>query len=186
MNKWTLDIIKAEDLVNQLQQKYVDLTANAQPAIETQFADIQKIFDQQAVKSYTLPLWAKRLGMIEPQWMNIDKTISQQNYITSGGYESVILVYTGAYQEALQQAKLIAEKAHLHVDKAFQKAQSIAKIGDIQYISWLDVGNITQGIVYVNHDLTDTNVDYVLSVSVDQNWMLTLEATNYMQTFPIK
>jgi hypothetical protein len=49
----------------------------------------------------------------------------------------------------------------------------------VNYISGLDVENLTQWIVYVNHDLLDTDIDTLLSVSVDKEWTLVLEATKY-------
>jgi hypothetical protein len=47
--------------VNQLQQKYVDLTDTTQKTIEDQFEAIQKVFDKQSITLYGLPLWAKKL-----------------------------------------------------------------------------------------------------------------------------
>jgi len=47
--------------MDQLQQKYVDLTDITQKTIENEFNDIQKVFDEKSVTSYTLPLWAKKL-----------------------------------------------------------------------------------------------------------------------------
>lgn len=74
---------------------------------------------------------------------------------------------------------MIAKKANLFVSKNFQQAQALAKIGDINYISGLDISQLDKGIVYVNHELLETNVEQLLSVSVDQNGILTLEATKY-------
>jgi hypothetical protein len=51
----------AQELVEQLQQKYVDLTDTTDTPIETKFAALQKTFDEKAMVSYTLPLWAKKL-----------------------------------------------------------------------------------------------------------------------------
>jgi len=48
-------------LIEQLQQKYIDLTAAPYQKIEDQFANIQKIFTTKAITLYTLPLRAKRL-----------------------------------------------------------------------------------------------------------------------------
>jgi len=55
------------------------------------------------------------------------------------------------------------------LSKSFEQAQTLAKVGNIDYISGLDIGSLTKGVVYTNHELTDTNIDYMLSVSVDQN-----------------
>lgn len=45
-----------QNIVDQLQQKYLELTDTAQEDIETTFTTLQKL-----VASYSLPLWAKRL-----------------------------------------------------------------------------------------------------------------------------
>jgi len=44
----------------------------------------------------------------------------------------------------MQQAKLIADKAHLFVTKNFQQAQALAKVGNIDYISGLDVSGLAK------------------------------------------
>lgn len=173
INAWTISMEHAQELVEQLQQKYVDLTDTTDTPIETKFAALQKTFDEKAMVSYTLPLWAKKLWMSAPKWMVIDKTLSKQ---TIG---STILVYKWNYDIALQQAEFIAQKAHLYVSKNFQQAQSLAKIGNVDYISGLDIGGLRKWIVYVNHELLDTNIDNLLSVSVDQDGVLTIEATKY-------
>jgi hypothetical protein len=49
----------------------------------------------------------------------------------------------------------------------------------VDYISGLDIGGLRKWIVYVNHELLDTNIDNLLSVSVDQDGVLTIEATKY-------
>jgi plasmid maintenance system killer protein len=43
----------------------------------------------------------------------------------------------------------------------------------------LDVGSLSKWIIYVNHELLDTNIDQMFSVSVDQQWALIIEASNY-------
>jgi hypothetical protein len=40
---------------------------------------------------------------------------------------------------------------------------------------------LSKGIVYTNYALTAMNIDYLVVVSVDGNWVLTIEATNYQQ-----
>lgn len=179
MNSGTINMELAQKLLNQLQQKYVDLTDTTQKDIETQFGEIQKVFDAQSLASYTLPLWALKLGMIEPKWMELDTTASKQTIIDGSWYSSTLLVYTWDYTVAMQQAKNIAEQAHLYVSKAFSQGQTLANVGDVDYISGLDISGLTKWIVYVNHELLDTNIDYLLAVSVDQEGTLTIEATRY-------
>ncbi len=179
MSAGKISMEQAQTLVDQLQQKYVDMTDTTDTTIETTFAVLQKTFDKNSLPSYTLPLWAKKLWLTEPKGMLLDKTLSTYTAMNASGYSSTTLVYKWEYTLALQQAQLIAQKASLYVSKDFQQAQALAKVGNIDYISWLDVGSLTKWIVYVNHELLETNVPNLISVSVDQEWTLTLEATKY-------
>lgn len=173
INDWTIDMEKAEMLVDQLQEKYVELTDVDDQGVEDTFTAIQKVFTTKSVVSYTLPLWAKKLWMIYPKGMQLEKSLSKKTDT------SLTLVYTWNYVIAMQQAELIAQKAKLFVSKNFQQAQALAQIGDISYISGLDVSVLNKWIVYVNHELLDTKIDQLLSVSVDQNGLLTIETTQY-------
>ena len=146
-------------------------------AIENTFATLQNTLNTQNIGTYTLPLRAKKLWMIQPQGMNLDTTLSK--YVYDSGYDSTILVYTWDYVLALQQAKIIAQQAHLQVSKNFQQAQSIAQGTSVDYISGLDIAGLRTWIIYVNHELLDSDVDQLLLVNVDQAWILTIEATNY-------
>ena len=177
INAGTLAVEKAQNLVNQLQQKYLDLTDTAQQSIETEFNTIEKVFETKSITLYTLPLRARRLWMTTPKWMQLEKTLSKIASVNVSGYSSTILVYTWNYIIAMQQAKLIADKAHLFVTKNFQQAQALAKVGNIDYISGLDVSGLAKWIVYVNHELLDTKIANLLSVSVDQDGTLTIETT---------
>jgi len=179
ISSWTLSTDQALDIVNKLQQKYIDLTTTTENTIETKFETIQKKFNELSVPVYWLPLWAKRLWVTEPVGMELNKSLSTFNVVNISGYSSTVLVYSWTYDVALQQANDIAKKAHLSVSKNFQQAQSLAKLGNIDYISGLDIGSLSKWIVYTNHELLDTNVDKLLSVSVDQYWTLTIETTKY-------
>lgn len=179
MHDWTLSLPQAQDLVESLQTKYIELTQSTQQNIESWFDIIQKSFDQQSFTIYSLPLRAKKLGMSEPRDMTIDTSLSSYKIMDASGYTSTILVYKWNYEIAMQQAKEIAQKAHLFVSKNFQDAQSLAKLGTIDYISGLDIVGLSKWIVYVNHDLLETSIDSLLSVSVDKEWILTIEATKY-------
>ncbi len=56
-----ITIEQAQELTNQLQQRYIELTDITQQNIEIQFEAMEKIFSQQSVSSYSLPLRAKKL-----------------------------------------------------------------------------------------------------------------------------
>lgn len=178
VTQWTIDPEEAQLLLNQLQDKYLELTDTTQHNIEAQFETVQNCLSQKSITSYTLPLWAKKLGMTEPKDMELNKVLSK-NYTNSEWYNSTILVYTWTYVVALQQAELIAKKANLRASKMFEQGQAIAKDNDVGYISGLDIDNLGKGMVYGNHDLLDTNIENLLSVSVDQDGTLIIETTKY-------
>lgn len=176
--QWEIDFKQAQLFINQLQERYLELTDTTQQGIESQLVSIQKTLQQYAGVSYSLPLRAKKLWMKEPKDMELN-TILSKHYSNEEGYDSTILVYKGEYDAALKQAEIIATNAGLHISKTFQQGQAIAKEAEVKYISGLDVENIVQWIIYVNHDLLDTDIDTLLSVSVDKEWTLVLEATKY-------
>lgn len=178
IKEWTILPEQAQWLIEQLQQKYINLTDTTNTDIEATFDVIQKKFDESSLPSYTLPLWAKKMWMTLPVWMWLDTIASQKNITSESA--SIIIVYTWNYDVAMQQAEIIAQKAHLYVSKNFQQAQAIANIGNIKYISWLDIGGLVKWIIYTNHALLDTNIENLLSVGVDQNWVLTIESTKYI------
>lgn len=181
MHDWTLTLPQARDIVIQLQKRYLVLTQSTQQSIESWFDVIQKSFDQQSFTLYALPLRAKKLGMSEPKDMTLDKNLSSYKIMDASGSTSTILAYKWNYEIAMQQAKDIAQKAHLLVSKNFQDAQSLANQGVVDYVSGLDIPSLAKWVVYVNHDLLDTNIDSLLSVSVDKEGTLTIEATKYAQ-----
>jgi hypothetical protein len=77
----------------------------------------------------------------------------------------------------MQQSSQIAKKANLKVSEEFLQAQALANAGNINYISGLDINMLKQGIVYTNHNLTDTHITNLISISVDANGMLTISAS---------
>lgn len=168
---------EAQSLTDKFQQRYLELTDTTQQDIEAQFDAIQ--VSLKTIPSYTLPLRAKKLGMTEPKGMELNKILSKSTYTNNEWYSSTILVYKGEYTLALQQAEIIAQKAKLYISKTFEQAQSLAQVGNLKYISGLDISWLAKWIVYVNHDLLDTNIDNLLSVSVDQDGTLIIEATKY-------
>lgn len=179
IKKWIVSMEDAQAIVDQLQQKYLELTDTTQKNIEAKLSTLQTLFDAQSAVSYSLPLWAKNLWMSKPQGMTLDTIHSKSTYTNADGYLSTMLVYTWEYTLALQQAKRIADQAGLFVSKDFEKGQDLAQNSNTNYISWLDIDGLTSWIIYVNHELLDMNVETLLSVSVDQSWTLIIETTKY-------
>ena len=175
MYQGTVSLETAQDVLDALEQKYLDLTDIPQEDIETQIARIHDVFQTQSLTPRGLPLWAKRLGLLLPQNMHLDRTQSRQSKTSDTVF--TLLVYTGEYQQAMLQAERIANAAHLYVSKDFQRAQALAQYGEVGYISGLDIDGLMKGVVYVNAELLNTAADPLISVSVDKSWMLTLELT---------
>lgn len=175
MHAGTVSMETAQDILDVLEQKYIDLTDIPQVDIEDQMSRIHEVFQSQSLTPRGLPLWAKRLGLVVPQGMTLDMTQSRQSKTSDTSF--ILLVYTGSYDHAMQQAERIATKAHLYVSKEFQKAQALAQYGEVGYISGLDIDGLMKWIVYVNAELLDTATDPLISLSVDKSWTLTLELT---------
>ena len=124
----------------------------------------------------SLPAWAKDLGLTEPMGMKIDRDFSHKTSVNNPdeGYNSVILVYNGSYENALKQAKIIAEKAGIPLSKNYKLAFEMAeKYGE-------DFEEI-KGITYMNYDFSDTDVDLKISVSVSEGGILTINVVDVYQ-----
>jgi len=171
-----LSIEEAQLLLINLQDLYLSLTDTTHQSLENQFESIQKhIYGN---TSFSLPFWAKRMWMKTPQYMVLDTSSSKQ-YTDKAWYTSTILVYTWTYELALEQAALLADAAWLHLSETFKQWQSIAQQKNVSYVSGLDIEEVANGVVYVSHDLFQKNVEYFLSIDVNKDWVLTIEATRY-------
>jgi hypothetical protein len=123
-----------------------------------------------------LPQWAKNFGLTEPQGLKLDEDFSQQTSIDNPdeGYNSVILVYNGSYEKAMEQAKIIAEKAGIPLSKNYKLAFEMAeKYGE----SFEEI----KGITYMNYDFSNVDVDLKISISVSENGVLTINAVDVIQ-----
>lgn len=115
-----------------------------------------------------LPDRALKLWLSIPTNMTIDQTNSKQTSLAISGYDSITLVYKWNYEIAMQEAAKIAKNANLPVSAEYVSLQE--KLGSV--IKW---------IVYTNHWLLDTNIEYLVSITVDEDGSLTIEVVNYKQ-----
>jgi len=119
-----------------------------------------------------LPLWATRLGLTEPTGMTIDVDYSQstsENNPTDG-YNSVLLVYRGDYNIAMNQAARIASLANIPMSKDFADAQVLAKEYGIETL---------KGMAFMNFEMGSTDLPpYTLAITVDEEGTLTISATD--------
>lgn len=115
-----------------------------------------------------LPDRAQKLWILIPTNMLLDQGKSKQTTVSASWYNSIVLVYKWAYEVAMQEAAKIAQNASLPVSSDFASLQE-------------RLGSVIKWIVYTNHWLLDTNIEYLISITVDEDWSLTIEVTNYKQ-----
>lgn len=131
-----------------------------------------------------MPDWAKNLWLIEANWLNLDKSSSKITSLDNEDewFDSMIFIYKWDYDIAMNEAARIANLASIPLSKEFQQAKEIEKSSpDIVNKMWEDIKNSMKWIVYSNNNLTDTNMEYLISISVDEDWTLTINASNYKQ-----
>lgn len=119
-----------------------------------------------------LPRWARRLGLTEPTGMSFDQDFSQstseRNEIE--GFNSIILVYRGNYNVAMQQADIIAKTANIPLSQDYKDALQLKNEYGIETI---------KGASYMNFKIgADNNPKYNISITVDDDGTLTINATD--------
>lgn len=120
----------------------------------------------------TLPAWATRLGLTEPAGLTLDKDFSQftSEDNPEEGFNSVVMVYRGDYQLAMEQAEIIASKAGIPMSSDYAAAKQLAeKYGTA----------VIKGAAYMNFELgSDTHPKYNIAITVDEDGSLTVTATD--------
>ncbi len=119
-----------------------------------------------------LPTWAKQLGLTEPAGMILDIDYCQltsENNVDEG-FNSIMLVYNGAYDKAIVQAGIIAKRANIPMSQDYKDALILSEKYDIETI---------KGASYMNFDIgSDNNPKYNISIIVDDNGTLSINATD--------
>ena len=163
----------SEDEMKKITEKYYGKNDNYEAETKS-ISSLEKI-----------PLWANQLGLIEPRNMTLipDKSIMTSINNPSEGFNSITFVYEGQYENALKQAKIIAENANIPLSKNWLK---IHKLINRQKEDAKKYGNKPpddlKGITYINYEQTNNESDFLMSVSVDANGFLTIQAANLEQT----
>lgn len=119
-----------------------------------------------------LPPWAKQLGLTEPTGMILDSDFCQSTSENNEdeGFNSVILVYNGNYDNAILQAEIIAKKAGIPMSQAYKDALILSQKYGIESIL---------GASYMNFEIgSDNNPKYNISITVDDNGTLSINATD--------
>ena len=89
------------------------------------------------------------------------------------GFNSVTLVYTGTYENAMKQASRIAKAARLPKSKEYKALKRHAKRSGHGYKA--------KGITFMNYDLSTRDINFLVYVRVDEQGKLTLSATDMKQ-----
>ena len=169
----------AQTLFGQLQTKYTELT---QTQLLSRMNDLQQIINQKkdaTIKLGELPRWAEALDVKLPIGMSLDKKLSTITFVGKEWYDSFLYIYTGPYDYSMEEAVRIASWAHLSISPEFVQAKQL--LNEWANVTGIDTQNFNKGIVYTNYGLTDTKIDYLISVDVEWDGKLTIEAINYKQ-----
>lgn len=159
------DIDRTMDLVDLLNKKHEELERKVESGELTR-EEANKIAEQ-VNKTYQreiarrsnlhpatkLPQWAADLGLTEPNGLIIDSDFSRQTSVNDEGYNSIKLVYIGEYQQAMQQAKTIAEKANIPLSKNYAEAIAMAE-------KYPSAKKEIRGVAYMNYDASSKNIKY--------------------------
>ncbi len=121
-----------------------------------------------------LPGWAVELGLSMPNGMQLDQAFSQITSASNAdeGFNSVLLVFNGDYQTAMQEANRIARQARIPLSKDFEEARDIAE----KYGS-----SPLKGIAYMNFEPFKKDAPVNISITVDETGVLTISAVDVQQ-----
>lgn len=121
-----------------------------------------------------LPSWARALGLTEPRGLTLDADYSQMTSASEPGegFNSVLLVYSGNYDRAISEAKRIADMAGVPLSRDFKQAVELAETFSSAPI---------RGVAYMNFDPFVRDEDYNISITVDEEGMLTISAVDVRQ-----
>lgn len=121
-----------------------------------------------------LPGWAIELGLSMPNGMQLDQAFSQVTSASNPdeGFNSILLVFNGDYQTAMQEAMRIARQARIPLSKDFEEAREIAE----KYGS-----SPLKGIAYMNFEPFKKDAPVNISITVDETGVLTISAVDVQQ-----
>ncbi len=122
----------------------------------------------------SLPDWARNLGLSEPDGLLLDRDYSQLTSVNNPdeGFNSVLLVYNGEYEKAMNEARRIANQAGIPLSKDYKQAVELAKTYSTTPI---------KGIAFMNFDPFVSDAEYNISITVDETGMLTISAVDVEQ-----
>lgn len=121
-----------------------------------------------------MPDWVRQTGIIEPEKLKFDPVFSNFTSVDdpTEGFNSVSLVYSGTYEDAIADAAKIAASARLSSALSFK-----AKGSPVQ--KHTQVTN--QEVSYLNYNLEKSDPDFLISVQVEPSGRLTIMVTDNKQ-----
>ena len=118
-----------------------------------------------------LPGWAKKIGLTEPKGMEVDEVYSSETSVDNPheGFNSIHLIYNGDYDVAMSEAKKIAGKANMPIDKMWEKA--------------MELHSDLKGMTYRSTKSEDN--DYETTIVVNEDGVLVIHSSNYKQMMDV-
>lgn len=173
---WEISKQQAQEMIQNVNNYTIDQIS------QTEFLEISDTVEKNDFILW-LPDRAKELWLREPVWLVLDQESSRISSYDNPDewFDSVILVYKWEYESSINEAKNIALEANIPLNKEFEKAKEIENQSNIIDQMPQDFKDSMKGVVYSNYDLIDTNLEYIISVSVDVEWTLVIDASNYKQ-----
>ncbi len=138
--------------------------------------------------SIRLPKWVQELGFIEPEGLEYQPEMSETTSVNAPGqsFNSINFVYKGDYEKAMEQAKIIADKAGIPMSEEFKRAKE-ANERLMKKKDELPENQIVEelkGAIYTNHRMdrpVDESLEYMISIMVDESGILTINIVNQKQ-----
>jgi len=123
---------------------------------------------------HSMPEWVQKLGITEPQNLKFDQVFSNYTSVDdpTEGFNSVSMVYTGKYADAVAEAAKIAKNANLFNGGNFKVKGSPLKSRQP------DKNSV---VSYLNYSLGNTDVEFLISVEVEPSGRLTIMVTDNKQ-----
>ena len=121
-----------------------------------------------------MPEWVTQLGIREPQNLEFDRDFSTYTSVDNPkeGFNSVSLVYTGSYENAMAVAAEIAASTGLTEGGNFVAKGNPSKRAPVLK---------QNGVRYLNYSLDKAKQDFLISVEVEASGRLTLVVTDNKQ-----
>ena len=141
--------------------------------LRLQKTTIEAVLDE-SHKPHKMPEWVMKLGIDEPQNLKFDQVFSNYTSVDdpAEGFNSVSLVYSGTYEQAMAEAARIAQNANLSSGRNFKTKGSPVKNMDPK---------ANCGISYMNYTLGNTDKDFLISMAVEPSGRLTIMVTDNKQ-----